>query len=136
MSASRAFQKAIVALLRADAGVGALVGDRIYDGPPAAATFPYVSIGPSDFVAFDAELLTAREETIQLDVWDRSNGQKNTCRAIVDAIHSALHRVEMALDDPYAAALVTVGVVRVLDDPDGVTAHGILPVTGHIEDTT
>lgn len=43
-----ALQAALVAALRADAGVSALVGARVYDKPPHAAnlTFPYVRIGP------------------------------------------------------------------------------------------
>ncbi|MDO6587331.1 DUF3168 domain-containing protein [Salipiger sp. 1_MG-2023] len=35
----------IVAALRADAGVGDVVGDRIYDEVPQGATFPYIKFG-------------------------------------------------------------------------------------------
>lgn len=40
-----ALQKALVAALKADAGVTALVGARVYDEPPQGATFPFVRIG-------------------------------------------------------------------------------------------
>ncbi|UOA23596.1 hypothetical protein DSM110277_02025 [Sulfitobacter pontiacus] len=40
-----ALQKALVAKLKADAGVVALVGARIYDQPPQAALRPYIRIG-------------------------------------------------------------------------------------------
>jgi hypothetical protein len=40
-------QKAVVARLKADAGVTALVGQRIYDRVPPDAVFPYVSLGRS-----------------------------------------------------------------------------------------
>jgi len=136
MSASKAFQKAIVAALKADASVGAVVGDRIYDNPPAEAVFPYISIGPSDFVPFDAQDMVAREETVQIDIWSRDHGKKAECKAIVDAAFAALHRTIPVIDDPYALTFIYVTPSRVQDDPDGVTAHGFLTVAGHIEDTT
>ena len=40
-----AFQKTLIAALRADAGVSALVGARVYDEPPQAAVLPYVRLG-------------------------------------------------------------------------------------------
>ena len=44
--ASLELQKAIVAALKADAGVDALVGTRIYDAVPMNATKPYVELWP------------------------------------------------------------------------------------------
>lgn len=40
-----ALQKAVYAALVADMATGALIGGRIYDAIPRAATFPYVSFG-------------------------------------------------------------------------------------------
>jgi hypothetical protein len=40
-----ALQKALVAALKADAGIAALVGTRVYDQPPQSATRPYIRIG-------------------------------------------------------------------------------------------
>lgn len=40
-----AFQKGLIACLRADAGVSALVGARVYDEAPDDAVFPYVQLG-------------------------------------------------------------------------------------------
>jgi hypothetical protein len=40
-----ALQKALVAKLKSDADVAALVGARIYDHPPQDATRPYIRIG-------------------------------------------------------------------------------------------
>ena len=39
-------QKAIVAALKADAAVTAIINGRIYDAVPGGATKPYVSFGP------------------------------------------------------------------------------------------
>ena len=40
-----ALQKALVATLKTDAGVAALVGERVYDQPPQSATRPFIRIG-------------------------------------------------------------------------------------------
>lgn len=45
---SLALQKAVIAALKADAGVSALVGARVYDEPPQNVTFPYVRYGTDD----------------------------------------------------------------------------------------
>ena len=46
-----ALQAALVAHLRADAGVAAIVGARVYDEPPDGATLPLVRIGNIDVAA-------------------------------------------------------------------------------------
>lgn len=43
-----ALQAAIVAALRADPAVAALVGGRVYDEPPEDVEFPYCRIGMTD----------------------------------------------------------------------------------------
>lgn len=43
-----ALQAALVAWLRANAGISALVGGRVYDEPPQGVEFPYVRIGQID----------------------------------------------------------------------------------------
>ena len=133
MSASRAYQKAVVAALKADAGVAAFVGSRIYDMAPADASYPYISLGPSSVVPDNADCIEGREETIQIDVWDRSNGLMHPCRAIADAVYDALHEVTLTLDDPFANVETNVTLMQVFGDPDGITAHGVVQVTGMVE---
>ena len=43
-----ALQAALVTRLRANAGISALVGARVYDEPPQNVVFPYVRIGNVD----------------------------------------------------------------------------------------
>lgn len=133
MSASRAFQKAVVAALKADATVASFVGARVYDMAPADAGYPYLSLGPSSTVPDDDEGIEGREETLQIDVWDRSNGLMHPCRAIADAVYAALHEVTLSLDGAYANVETNVTLMQVFADPDGLTAHGVVQVTGMIE---
>src|SRR5262245_48390101 len=83
-------QGAIVARLKADAAVTALVATRIYDSVPANAQFPYVTIGPADSVADDADCITGFLTAQQVDCWSRAPGFPE-CKKIVDAVRFALH---------------------------------------------
>lgn len=132
MSVSVGLQDFILAKLKGDAGVSALVGSRIYDGPPATPEFPYISLGASDFTPDDADCIDMREETIQIDCWSRANGRKWPCKQIVDAVVGALRHLDGDLAE---GALVDseIRIARVINDPDGITAHGIVQLAAVIE---
>lgn len=132
MSASRDLQGLIVDRLKADANVSALV-TGVYDGRPSDSAFPCITIGSSQVIPIDYECLAAREETMQIDVWSRDNGRLNPCKAIVDAVHSALHGWSGALPDPNALALLRVVHDEVMIDRDGITAHGVVLVRAIVE---
>lgn len=133
MSTSNALQKLIFDLLVASGPVGALVGDRIYDRPSISVTAPFITFGPSDSIPDDHECIDGRIENVQLDVWSEAQDGKRECKAIVDAVKAALHDAVGSLT---VGALVTMRVtlVRVMDDPDGRTTHGIVQVEAVIEE--
>lgn len=135
MSASEELQDLIEATLRADAAVGAIVGDRIYDQAPPLdrRTFPDVTFGPSDYVPENLECLSAREETLQLDCWTRDHGRLASCRALTDAVKVALHNADLTLSTN-ALVLIQIEQVRVFRDPDGLTGHGVVQVTASVEE--
>lgn len=133
MSISNALQVLIYERLVADVTVGALVGDRIYDRPPATVPVPYITFGPSDYVPDDDECIDGRIETVQLDVWSEAQDGKRECKAIVDAVKAALHDAEADLDSG-ALNTMRVVLVRVFDDPDGRTTHGIVQVECMIDE--
>jgi hypothetical protein len=128
-------QGAIVARLKADPAVTALVNGRIYDAPAANATFPYVSIGPVDSVDDDADCITGLIVAQQIDCWSRyAGGGTVEVKKMADAVRAALHNREG--DMP----LSTNGMAyfqhrnsRIVRDPDGLTSHGILAFEAAIE---
>ncbi|MGC0224926.1 DUF3168 domain-containing protein [Pseudooceanicola nitratireducens] len=133
MSASVELQTLIYQTLVADPVVGALVDDRIYDGRPDTGGFPCVTFGASDYVEEDSQCITARVETINLDVWARSQGKLRPCKEICDAVKDALHEADLSMA---LNALVRIEVtgVRVFVDEDGLTAHGVVTVEADIEE--
>lgn len=115
-------QAAVVAALKA-AGVA---GGRIYDRVPPNAAFPYVAIGEIQIVDDGADCIEAVEVFVTLHVWSRSEdavGKPETHR-LQGAIRNALHRTDPALAT-WRLVEMTVRDQRQMDDPDGVTVHGI-----------
>lgn len=133
MSISVSLQNFIIARLQANLDVVALISDRVWDSPPSNPEFPYISFGASDIVRDDADCIRAREETIQMDIWVRKNGRKWPCKQLVDAVVDALLDADghLATGNPVS---LNIGIVRILDDPDGITAHGVVQVTAIIEE--
>ena len=131
MSARRAFRKALKATIDA-----ASLGATVYDGQPANATFPLIEIGESDSTPDDADCINGYEITMRVHVWGRDQGKMHPTELLLDQVYDAVHEVALSLDDPYACVNCRVGLTRVFMDPDGITTHGVLEVTGLIEDTT
>ena len=123
-SAALALQKAVYAALIADDGVGALIGDRIYDTAPRDAVFPYATIGGATLADWSTGTEDGSEHRLTLDVWSRHHG-KSECDAIADAIRAALHDAALALDGHALVNLRFEGA-DIAHDPDGITLHGRL----------
>lgn len=133
MSASAEFQKLIIDTLKADSAVAAIVGTDVYDEPPTSRPKIFIAIGPSDFRPEEFQCITSREETVQVDVYNRDGAKKVGTRRLVDAIVTALDDVELTLPDPYALARIDVELARVFDEPDRKATRGVVQVTGIIE---
>lgn len=114
----------------ADAGVPL----PVYDNVPSTATHPYITIGPVDGLPDDADCISARRVDVQVDIWGRDNGAKQPTEARVDLVYNALHEASLTLDAPYACVNCRVSQFRVLRQPDGIGAHGILTVSVLAED--
>lgn len=121
---------AIVARLKSYATLTELVGGRVYDNVPAAASFPYVSLGPTDEIADNTDCFDASEVTVQIDVWSRAVGAPESLR-IAEAIKQAL-KADMTLTDN-ALALFEHRNTRRFRDPDGLTSHSAIEFAAIIE---
>jgi hypothetical protein len=121
---SLALQKAIVAALKADPAVVAVVGDRIYDNPPTNPPFPYITIGPDDTLPDRANCYFGDDVTLQIDAWSRSPGFQEVKRA-ADAVRDALEDAPLTLDG-FRLVDITLDAVRTLRDPDGLTSHAAI----------
>ena len=116
---SLALQKAVVATLVADAGVGALVGDRIYDAPPRDAAFPYLTIGGLRVDDWSTGSEDGAEHRVTLHVWSRERG-KRECYEVLEAVEAALHDAALVLED-HALVNLRFAFAEVDRERDGVT---------------
>ncbi|MEA3534280.1 DUF3168 domain-containing protein [Rhizobium sp. CC-YZS058] len=136
MSASVGLQDIILARLRGSDAVAALVGQKIYDGVPTTAAYPYVSLGATDLRLDDADCVSGREETVQIDCWSQDNARLWPCKALVDSVVRALVKEGGDADEiPDGFVLeFRLELARVFLDADAKTAHGVVQVTAIVEE--
>lgn len=130
----------IVALLKADSAVSALVGTKIYDRPPhengePAVASPYISLGPHDGLTEDSDdCMDLVELTFQVDAWSWGAGvaySRAEVSNIAAAVRSCLHRQELAITG--ASVEIQHAMTRVMRDPDGKTNHAAITFTAAID---
>lgn len=124
-------QDAILAILKADSDVNAIVSGRIYDGRPKDGGFPCITLGPSDSIPNDYQCIDGEEISMQLDCWVREGGRIWPARDLADKVKAALHEVDYDLAEH---ALVTMRAsARAFLDADQLTGHGVVSVSASIE---
>lgn len=130
----------IVALLKADAAVSALVGTKIYDRPPhengvPAVASPYISLGPHDGLTEDSDdCMDLVDLTFQVDAWSWGDGvaySRAEVSNIASAVRSCLHRQEINITG--AAVEIQHQMTRVMRDPDGETNHAAITFVASID---
>jgi hypothetical protein len=126
------FQRALVAYLKAAPSITALVGTRVVDGPRATTKAPFISIGTAQVIPDDYDRITADQVFMQLDVWveEPLNWKAHE---ICGAVKAVLHDVYLDLEQ-HALAKLLVDSMQVVDDPDGITKHGIIQLSALIEE--
>tara|TARA_R100001086_G_scaffold112214_1_gene57241 strand:+ start:439 stop:858 length:420 start_codon:yes stop_codon:yes gene_type:complete len=92
-----ATQVAIIAALKADSAVTALVGQRIYDEPPSSVVFPYIMLSDISPVAWDTDHQEGAIVQIGLHAHSRATQGRVEAVRIAEAAQAALHRQEASL---------------------------------------
>ena len=129
-NSSLSLQKAIVARLRADSAVTALVGTKVFD-MPNENTFPRITLGEDQILFSRADCYLGEDVNITIHAWSRAVGFPEVKR-IAGAIQAALHEAELTLDG-YRLVDLSVDDVRFLRDADGLSSHAVLNFTALCE---
>lgn len=121
-------QRALFAVLKNATAAKKNVFDRV----PEKAGFPRITFGPGQVVPDDADCVRSLTVFLQLDVWSRAVGAIEA-RGIAGEIYALVHDTEPAL-----AGYSWVGPLRIesrrdMGDPDGVTTHVAIMLTGDLE---
>jgi hypothetical protein len=133
-TASAALRAAIHDALSADGALSALLGGaKVYDEPPRAAAFPYVTLGEARVSDFSTGTEPGQEHQITLHAWSRQGGHREA-HMISGALLQALDDAPLALADHRLVNLrFTVADVR--READGRTYHALVRFRAMTEPT-
>ncbi|KQZ01662.1 hypothetical protein ASD45_12960 [Pseudolabrys sp. Root1462] len=123
--ASAALRAAVHDALSADAALlSALGGAKIYDEPPRAAAFPYVTLGEARIADYSTGDASGQEHQLTLHAWSRQGGHKEA-HVIAGALLQALDDAPLALTD-YRLVNLRFAVADVRREADGRTYHALV----------
>jgi hypothetical protein len=123
MTASRGWslQRGIYQALANSSQLG---GTHIYNDPPQAASYPFISLGKSLLSDWSTGTEDGAEHLLTLHVWSRAGGKKQV-HDIIEAIKSTLHNQPLSLVD-HELVNLRHEFSEARPDPDGDTYHGIV----------
>lgn len=111
------------------AQVPALAG-KVFDRATEGLAYPYATLGPSYWSDTSVQCIEAREITLQIDIW-HSQSNKGVLEDLTDDVAAALNG--WADTSVLTMHPLEIDTVRVTDDPDGVSVHGIVIVRAMVE---
>jgi Protein of unknown function (DUF3168) len=124
-AASAALRAAIHDALTADAAlVNILGGPKVYDEPPRAAAFPYVTLGETRIADFSTGTEPGEEHQLTLHAWSRQGGHKEA-HMIAGALLQALDDAALNLAD-HQLINFRFSVADVRREADGRTYHALV----------
>ena len=124
-NASAALRAAVHDALMSDARVtSALGGPKIYDEPPRAAAFPYVTLGEARIADFSAGAERSEEHQLTLHAWSRQGGHREA-HMISGALLQALDDAPLTLTD-HRLVNLRFSVADVRREADGRTYHALV----------
>ena len=124
-SASAALRAAIHDALASDGALTALLGGpKVYDEPPRAAAFPYVTLGEARVNDFSTGTEPGEEHQLTLHAWSRQGGHREA-HMISGALLQALDDAPLTLAD-YRLVNLRFTVADVRREADGRTYHALV----------
>ena len=119
-----ALQSKIFTTLNTDNTLTNTLGANVFDDVPEETAFPLVVLGEDTTVDFSTKDLIGSETTINIDIFSRYRGSKET-KNIMDRIHTLLHDSSLTVSGVNLINL-RFEFSDVIRDPDGITRHGIM----------
>ena len=124
-TAAAALRAAIHDALVADGALSALLGGpKVYDEPPRAAAFPYVTLGEARVADFSTGSESGEEHQLTLHAWSRQGGHREA-HLIAGALLQALDDAPLALGD-HRLVNLRFAVADVRREADGRTYHALV----------
>jgi len=124
-AASAALRAAVHDALIADASLTSLLGGpKIYDEPPRAAAFPYVTLGETRISDYSAGDEAGEEHQLVLHAWSRQGGHKEA-HVITGALLQALDDAPLS-PDGHRLVNLRFSIADIRRESDGRTYHALV----------
>jgi Protein of unknown function (DUF3168) len=124
-AATAALRAAIHDALVADSPLASLLGGpKVYDEPPSAAIFPYVTLGEARLSDWSTGSERGEEHQLTLHAWSRQGGHKEA-HLVTGALLQALHDAPLALAD-HRLVNLRFSTADVRREADGRTYHALV----------
>jgi len=122
---SLALQRSIYQVLTGSSDLTALLGGaRVYSTAPAAAQFPYITLGQTVNLDWSTGSENGKEQSLTLHVWSRADSAAQVLE-IIEAVRTVLHNKPPSFEGHYLINLRhEFSEARI--DPDGEIMHGIV----------
>ncbi|WP_430431793.1 DUF3168 domain-containing protein [Oceanicaulis sp.] len=132
MSAEAAFQSGLLVHLRADAGVAAVLGERVFDQPRSGVRYPFLYLGRVVSEAADASetALVELRQTLLI------RGRRDDAEAIkqaLGAIRLALETAPLGLEPPHQAIHARVVYADLFSTTDSRVMQGLVRVRALVQ---
>jgi hypothetical protein len=124
-AATAALRAAIHDALVADSPLTSLLGGpKVYDEPPSAVVFPYVTLGEARLSDWSTGTERGEEHQLTLHAWSRQGGHKEA-HLVTGALLQALHDAPLALSD-HRLINLRFSTADVRREADGRTYHALV----------
>lgn len=119
-------KRAVVELLKGDAMVSAIAGNRAYDYIPAKATYPYSRCVTTIVTPFEATGgISGSLILVQVDTFTKEYGTAEVSR-LNAAVADCLNEAPLALDEGYALDLTWLRSMVISSTQDQGVNHGVV----------
>ena len=118
-------QAAIVARLKANTALNAVVHGRVYDRAPDDAETPYVQIGEAEVTPFRAQCMRGVSQFLSITTWADGHLASVDVKRMNDAIVASLDEQSFPVAGHIIQTLSWVRTRGPFRDPDGVTRQGV-----------
>lgn len=96
----------------------------VFDAVPKNQSFPYIALGEDTVNDWSTKIEFGEEITHTMHIWSQYKGKKEV-KEIMNLVLQSLSE-PLSLDDGFFVEFSKLDFMEVLNDPDGITRHGVI----------
>lgn len=99
----------------------------VFDDAPKDQPAPYITMGEVTVTDWGTKISDGEEVTSTLHCWSEYPGQREA-KELLSLMLEALSSEPLSLEGGFSLDFGRMEMMQVLDDPDGITKHGVLRI--------